>query len=155
MKLRKLLPLAALFGLSVTTTVVHADAFVDTDDTVKYRQHAFSLIRDNFGIMAGMVRGEIKYDSAQFQQHANAVKYLSHIPRAGFSGAGENATTDSAALPKIWQNWDDFNSKMDDLVNAAAELAEAAESGNVRTIAPKFIATAGTCKQCHDNYKAD
>ncbi|RUO40514.1 cytochrome C556 [Aliidiomarina taiwanensis] len=155
MKIFKLLPFVAVLGLTCTAPLASADTFVDADDTVEYRQQAFSLIRDNFGIMAGMVRGEITFDATQFQQHADAVKHLAHIPLAGFSGAGENVTKDSAALPKIWQNWDDFNSKMDDLVNAAAELAEAAESGNIRTIAPKFIVTAGTCKQCHDNYKAD
>ncbi len=155
MILKKLLSIAAIISISFTAPLVSADTFIDAKETVNYRQHAFSMIRDNFGIMAGMVRGEIKYDAAVFQQHANAVHHLAHIPLAGFTGVGKNATTDSDALPAIWTNWSDFESKMNNLISASAELAVAAESGAIRTIAPKFLATAGTCKQCHDNYRAD
>ncbi len=155
MALKQLLSIVAAMTIAFTTHQASADTFVDANDTVTYRQHAFSMIRDNFGMMAGMVRGEIKYDAAIFQQHANAVQHLANVPLAGFTGVGKGVTTNSDALPAIWNNWSDFESKMDDLIAASAELAVAAESGVIRTIAPKFLATAGTCKQCHDNYRAD
>jgi len=155
MVLKKFLTVAAIVSVGFSASLATADTFVDAADTVEYRQHAFSMIRDNFGMMAGMVRGEIEYDAALFQQHANAVKHLANIPLAGFTGAGKNVTTDSDALPAIWNNWADFESKMNNLIKASAELAVAAESGSIRSIAPKFLATAGTCKQCHDNYRAD
>jgi len=155
MALKTFLSLAAVLSIGFATPQVAADTFVDAADTVTYRQHAFSMIAGNFGIMAGMVRGEITYDPAAFQQHANAVQHLANIPLAAFTGVGEGATTDSDALPAIWNNWSDFENKMNNLIKASAELAVAAESGAIRTIAPKFLATAGTCKQCHDNYRAD
>lgn len=155
MVLKKLLSATAIAIVGLTASAATADTFIDAADTVEYRQHAFSMIRGNFGIMAGMVRGEIDYDAGVFQQHANAVKHLANIPLTGFMGAGKNVTTDSDALPAIWTNWQDFEGKMNNLIKASAELAVAAESGSLRSIAPKFIATAGTCKQCHDNYRAD
>lgn len=155
MALKKFLSIAAVLSIGFTAPPAAADTFVDAADTVTYRQHAFSMIAGNFGIMAGMVRGEITYDPAIFQQHANALQHLAHIPLDGFTGAGEGVTTDSDALPAIWNKWSDFESKMDNLIKASAELAIAAESGAIRTIAPKFLATAGACKQCHDNYRAD
>lgn len=154
MSVKKVFALLPFLALPFISQPVNADAFIKAEDTVEYRQHAFSMIRDNFGILAGMVRGEIKYDAARFQQHATSLQHLTHLPLPAFTGVGEGVTTDSAALPAIWQKWSDFEKKMNALINAANELAVAAESNNIRTIAPKFMATAATCKQCHDNYRA-
>lgn len=132
-----------------------ASAFTDAEDAVKYRQSAFSLVRENFGYMSGMVRGEIEFDADSFKQRAEALKHLSYIPFDAFSGAGHNVTENSDALPGIWQNWDDFKEKADAFNKAAHELATASQSESLRSIRPKFMATARTCQQCHDEYRAD
>lgn len=156
MNLKTLFSLAGLAAagvLSFSNGSAQADPFVEAADTVKYRQQAFSMIRANFGVMADMIRGETKFDAEQFQQHAQAIEKLANIPLDGFKGVGANVTTESAAKPNIWQNWDDFEKKMTQLIKTSAELADVSKTGQVKQIAPKFMATANSCKQCHDNYR--
>jgi len=142
-------------ALAATSNPVQASAFTQAEDAVKYRQGAFQLIRENFGYMSGMIRGEIDFDGEQFKQRSQALYHLSNIPFDAFSGAGENATDNSDALPAIWQNRSDFNAKAEAFQQAVKELVEAADSENMRTIRPAFMATARTCQQCHEGYRAD
>src|SRR5690554_4964104 len=78
-------PLAAIaataltLGLSLSVpSNAHASAFTDADKAVEYRQQALQLVRENFSFMAGMVRGEIDFDGAMFEQRAKALAHLSH-----------------------------------------------------------------------------
>ncbi|MFN2288497.1 MAG: cytochrome c, partial [Chromatocurvus sp.] len=64
----------------------------------------------------------------------------------------EKGTT--RAKPEIWDNMDDFESKLDDLRDAAASLDEAVEGGDRKNIANAVKDTGGTCKACHDEYKS-
>ncbi|EGN74337.1 cytochrome c556 [Idiomarina sp. A28L] len=159
MRFTSILAVAATAVITVTalqySAPATADAFADAEDAVKYRQSAFSLIRENFGHMAGMVRGEIEFDAESFQKRAEALKHLSYIPFDGFSGAGHGVTENSDALPSIWENWGDFSEKSEAFNKAAHELATASQSGDLRSIRPKFMATARTCQQCHEGYRAD
>jgi len=61
-------------------------------------------------------------------------------------------TGDSAALPAIWQNWDDFTAKGKDLENAALAIVDAANNGGDLAAAGKALG--GTCGTCHKSYKA-
>ena len=56
--------------------------------------------------------------------------------------------------PEIWENMEDFESKMADLRAATEALEEAAESGDREQIAEAFAAAGGACKACHDEYKS-
>jgi cytochrome c556 len=49
---------------------------------------------------------------------------------------------------------DDFQSKLDDFRAAATSLAEIATEGDPGTSREQFVATGGTCKACHDEYKS-
>jgi cytochrome c556 len=49
---------------------------------------------------------------------------------------------------------DDFRAKLGDFRREAAKLADVAGSGDQKAIMEQFKATGGTCKACHDEYKA-
>jgi cytochrome c556 len=68
-------------------------------------------------------------------------------------GSDKGATTD--AKPEIWTNRADFDAKMEDFRREAAALAAAAKGGDEAAIKAQFAKTGGTCKACHDQYKAD
>ncbi len=159
MRFTSILTVAATAAITITalqfSAPAKADAFAEAEEAVEYRQKAFSLIRENFGHMAGMVRGEIEFDAESFQKRAEALKHLSYIPFDGFAGAGHGVTENSEALPGIWENWDDFNEKADAFNKAAHELAKASQGADLRSLRPSFMATARTCQQCHDEYRAD
>lgn len=146
------LALALTFSLT-TLNNAEASAFSEADDAVEYRQQALQLIRQNFAYMAGMVRGEIDYDGEMFEQRAIALQHLSHVPWDGFRYAGENHRGNGDALPAVWDNWSDFESRAEQLQADAKALAEAAASHELSDVRNQFMATARNCQQCHDRYR--
>ncbi len=60
-------------------------------------------------------------------------------------------TGDSEALPAIWENWDDFQSKAAGLEQAALAVADAAANGGDMEAAGKALG--GSCGACHKSYK--
>ena len=49
---------------------------------------------------------------------------------------------------------EDFQSKLDDMKSAAAELQKTVAGGEREAIAAQVGATGKTCKACHDEYKS-
>ncbi len=146
--------LAGVMCMSMST-VAQADkhAFNDAESAVKYRQSALSIMRDNFAAMAAMVKGEETYDAEVFNNRANDFARLSHIPWDGFAVEGAMPGDDTDALPAIWDNWEDFESRANQLITDANGLVDAAASGSMDEIKPVFMAAAKNCKGCHDQYK--
>ena len=68
-------------------------------------------------------------------------------------GSDHGAITD--AKPEIWENWDDFASKLGDLKRESQALADTAAKGDRAAMEAGFGKLGGTCKACHDEYKAD
>ena len=59
-----------------------------------------------------------------------------------------------ALLGMTFAPMDDFQSKRADFRAAAAQLAETAAAGEAGASREQFVATGGTCKACHDEYKS-
>ena len=126
----------------------------DMAATIEYRQGIYKAIRWNWGPLAQMAQGKAPFVRADFVKRATRVSFLSHQLLEGYPpGAHEGAVTD--ALPAIWENFDDFSAKLDSFKLEARNLRLVAESGDEPAIKQQFIKTAGTCKACHDKYKAD
>ena len=92
--------------------------------------------------------------SAQFAkaatEDAEIVHAMAQLPWAGF-GAG---TEGGKAKPEIWKEQAKFKEHSDKLQAESVKLVAAAKTGNLDTLKASFGATAGTCKACHDNYRA-
>lgn len=67
--------------------------------------------------------------------------------------AFEISVPGGSAKPEIWTNWNDFSARMDRFVEKSAEMAKAAEAGNIAVI-NEMVVEAMPCKQCHDHYRA-
>lgn len=144
--------MAGLIGLSFNVTADET-AFNTAEKAVEYRQKALSVMKENFSAMAGMVKGEVEYNADFFQRRANDFEKMSGIPWAGFAVEGAMPGDNSDALSEIWDNWEDFQQRANDLQEYAAKLAEVSQEGSLDAIKPVFMNTAETCKGCHDNYK--
>ena len=110
-------------------------------------------MKENFSAMAAMVKGEVEYNADFFQRRANDFEKMSGIPWAGFAVEGAMPGNNSDALTAIWDNWDDFQQRANDLQEYAAKLAEVSQEGSIDSIKPVFMDAAKTCKGCHDEYK--
>lgn len=144
---------AALLATAIAFTPA-AVAHFDKDEPMQsYRQSIFALIGMNFGPIAAMVKGDIPWDQDAMAGYANDLDDIVDLDLIrGFAPGSEKGTT--RAKPAIWDNMDDFASKLDDLRDAAASLDEAVEGGERKEIANAVRDTGGACKACHDEYKA-
>jgi len=124
------------------------------DFVIGYRQGVYKMIRWNFAPMVEMVKGEHPFDAAQFTRRATRLSFLSHqLDEAYPPGSGEGAPTD--ALPAIWEDHADFMAKLKDFQREARALRVVAETGDEARTKEQFVKTAGTCKACHDTYRAE
>jgi cytochrome c556 len=147
--IRRLLLLSMLAAAPALTATA-----ATPDRAIGYRQDVFGLVGWNFGALADMVREKRAWDGAEFTRRAERVAQLSLMTDEGFpEGSDKGATTD--AKPEIWTNRADFDAKMDDFRREAAALASTAKGGDQAAIKAQFAKTGGTCKACHDEYKAD
>ena len=61
----------------------------------------------------------------------------------------------TAAKPEIWRNPKDFAAKLRAFQGAARALDAAARSGDMAAIKARYAELGGTCKACHDSYRAE
>jgi cytochrome c556 len=150
--------LAAAISLAVLAAplAVHADQAPKSkaERTIEYRQAALTLLGWNIGPIAGMVKGEIPWDQKALEMHAMRLAQVAPMIAEGFpADAQAGAPTD--AKPEIWKNMDDFKAKARDLEAATAKFAETAKGGDRKAIAAGLGEVGGTCKACHEKYRAD
>jgi len=147
----KRVPIALL--LAVCGALVSGTAFaqVKPEDAIKYRQGVYRVIGWNFGPMAAMAKGEKPYDAAAFARHAEIVAFMSKLPLEGFLPGTDKGET--KAKPEIWENMDDFKSKLEKMQNEAARLAEVAKGGDFNAVKAQLGETGKACKACHDKYR--
>ena len=145
--------LLAVLALLVSLSSAVSAHIEKTEPLQSLRQSYFALLGMTFAPMGDMVKGKIEWDAARFSGWADDLHHAAqfHVER-GFAPGTEQGTT--RAKPNIWSNMDDFQSKLDDFRAAAASLAEIATEGDPATSREQFVATGGTCKACHDEYKS-
>ena len=143
---------STLFGMSLmsASTWAHIE---QSEPLQSLRQSYFALLGMTFSPMGDMVKGKIEWNDALFTEWANDLNHAAQFGvERGFAPGSEKGTTRAKA--DIWSNMDDFQSKLDDFRAAAATLAETAAGGDQAASRDQFIATGGTCKACHDEYKS-
>ena len=145
------------FQLSVAAAVLAvaipaAAQFKSPEDAVEYRQSAFTVMGTHFGRLGAMVQGKVPYDAKAAADNAEIVSVMSHLPYQGFV-EGTSGTKKGSPKASIWTNRADFDSKAKKLQDATAKLATVAKEGSMDTLKPAFLATAETCKSCHDEYR--
>jgi cytochrome c556 len=145
----KRIVLTGAIALGVAAT---AAAEMKPEVVIEYRRSAMTMIEWNFGPMYAMVKGKIPFDAKEFAKHADRVAALAPQVLEGFAkGSDKGATTD--AKPEIWTRFDDFQSKMNDLVKESKTLADVAHGGDEAKMKEQFKHLGGACKACHDDYK--
>jgi len=61
----------------------------------------------------------------------------------------------TGAKPEIWQNQQDFVSKLRAFQGAAQAFNAAAKAGDMNAIKARYADLNGACKACHDSYRAE
>jgi cytochrome c556 len=146
----------ATFVLAAAALTLSAPAsaqFVKPEDAIKYRQSTLFVMQQHFARIGAMVNGRTPFDAKSAQENADVVAEMAKLPWAGF-GAGTDKGAPTKALPQIWTEQAKFKEHSDKLEAESVKLAAAAKTGNLDNLKAAFGAAAGTCKACHDNFRA-
>ena len=116
-----------------------------------YRQSVMELIDAKSRVVVGMAREEIRLDETAFVEAARDLASLSTMLIDGF----ENQTVidESRTDPAVWDNWDDFQQKVDSFVETTAELAQVAERDGFAAAQGIVQRTSQACGNCHRPYR--
>ena len=141
--------------LAVAAGGVHAQGQpTKGEQLLKYRKAVYQTIAWNFGPMSQMAQGKIPYDAREFELRAGRVASLTPMLAESYAAESRDVAG-SKAKPELWTQRADFDAKLKDLVDRSAALAVVAKGGDAAKSKQAFLDTAGTCKACHDKYKAD
>jgi cytochrome c556 len=139
---------AAALSLSAPATAQFAKA----EDAIKYRQSALFVMGQHFSRIGAMANGRVPFDAKAAQDNADVVASMAKLPWAGFAPGTDKGAT--KALPEIWTEQAKFKEHSEKLEADTVKLAAAAKTGSLDNLKTAFGATAGSCKACHDNYRA-
>ncbi|MBU2978849.1 cytochrome c [Alteromonas sp. C1M14] len=127
----------------------HADA------AVTYRQSIFQLIRSNMGPLGGMAKGAIPFDQAVLETNGMRLEQLANMMSDYLKVDTRKFDVDTAAKDEIWENWSEFEGKIDALKSASANLYQVAQAGDESQYRAAIGKVGAACKSCHDDFKAD
>lgn len=143
----------SLLAIAATSVSFSAAAqFAKPEDAVKYRKAAFTVTAAHFGRMGAMAQGKVPFDAKTASDNADIVAAMAKLPWAAFGEGTE--TADTKAKPEVWKQAAKFKEAADKLQAESAKLAAATKTGKEADFKAAFTATAGTCKSCHDDFKA-
>jgi len=143
----------ALVAASATLASFSAAAqFAKPEDAIKYRKAALTVTAAHFGRMGAMAQGKVAFDAKAASDNAEIVVAMSKLPWAAF-GEGTDVG-DTKAKPEIWKQNAKFKEAAEKFQAESVKLAAAAKSGKEDAFKSAFSATAGTCKSCHDDFRA-
>lgn len=157
--MNKILGLAlALPVLLATLGGLPTDAKADEamEKMINARQGYYQNVRHNAGILFGMAKGEVEYDAAMASTAANNLLLLSQMDTGSYWAAGsskEEMPGKTRALKKIWDTYPAVGEKGKAFKEAVAAMAAAAGNG-VDGIRANAGALGGSCKGCHDEFRA-
>ena len=144
--------LAAALAVAALVPVAAQAQFAKSEDAIKYRQGAFTVLGAHFSRIGAMVSGRAPYDAAAAAENAAVVAAVGKLPFAAF-GPGTDTGRDNRARPEIWRDAAKFKVAADRMTDAVAKLPAAAN--DPAALKTAFGAAAATCKGCHDDFRKD
>ncbi len=138
-------------------TLVSVSAFAEEKQTPEemaatYRQSTYKMVKQHFGPLVGMIKGEIDFNAESFTNNAEALQSLARLAPNGFVTPG--VAEGSKVKDAVWENPEDFAAKMKAFQDGADAIVEVAKSGDLATIKPVFGEAAKSCKACHKEYRS-
>jgi cytochrome c556 len=121
------------------------------EDPFKVRKEGFEASKKSFGAIKKILEegGDLS-GAATPSQSLNA--FAKQIPALFPAGSDKGETKAKAA---IWSNEADFTAKAQAFEAESAKLTQAVASGDKAAVQKQFGAVGGTCKGCHETYRAE
>jgi len=153
----KALMTGAVAAVLLASTAVQAQ--MKPEEMVETRQAGYQFMSWNMGkIKAQVIDGKEPYDQAKVAAAANAIAAIAN------SGMGSLYSPDTTTeqlgkatrlKPEFFQNLDEAGQIGRNFTAAANQLAKVAAEGDQAAIKKAFGDVGGSCKSCHDKFRAD
>jgi cytochrome c556 len=136
--------------LAIAAVAAGVTAVMAQSDPIGQRQQLMKQNGENFDSVNRMVRGRQRFDPAKVNSAFNSWEETAQkIPDLFGSPPPRGAKTD--ALPKIWQNKQDFDAKADAFAKAVADNWDQAKTLN--GLKASFSNIEKACGDCHESYR--
>jgi cytochrome c556 len=146
-------PSAIVLGLACLTLGV-AVAAATPADLIKVRQQNYKQIGRSTKAIFDELKGS-QPNVASVQANARIVAALAHqLPTWFPQGTGPEAGVKTAALPAVWQQKAEFAKDASNFEMAARQLSAVSAKGSVADIQAAAGVMGGTCKACHQTFRA-
>ena len=129
-----------------------AAQFAKPDDAIKYRKNALFVMQQHFARVGAMAAGRVPFDAKVAADNAAIAESMSRLPWAAFGEGTDKGET--KAKPEIWKEQAKFKAASEKMQAEMSKLAAAAKTGNLDSVKAAFQATSGSCKACHDDFRA-
>ena len=126
-------------------------ALADGEVEAQYRKSVMKSVGGHMSSMGTILKNNVHMED--LVMHARGLAGLADIAPEVFP-AGSNIEK-SKALPPVWENPAEFSKAMDRFIEAAEGMASAAATEDMSEIGPAIQALGGSCKGCHDDFKAE
>ena len=138
------------FATVALSTCLVAIAVSASEGELNYREKTMEAIGGHMGAIVTIVRGDVPH-MEHLPMHATALAELAEIAPSLFPESSKGGD----ALDAIWEDAEDFKTKLDAFREATAAFKSAAETGERGEIMAAFRGVGQACKGCHDDYRAE
>jgi len=132
----------------VAATAVFAHQGVQ-NATVMARMVSMSALADNMKVLGTMAKGAVAFDADKARLAAKQI--AEHAAQTPDLFEANETDPKSEALPVIWENFEDFSTKSDNLAVIARTLSTGIESPGDLPAAMRDLGT--SCQACHSVYR--
>ncbi|MCK0139806.1 cytochrome c [Aliiroseovarius sp. F47248L] len=141
----------ALLALTISVPLT-APLFAHSEvknPVVMERMKTMEAIRDGMKTLGDMAKGKVPFDADKATAAAAIIaESAEQVPQKFEANEMDPA---SEALPAIWESFDDFVQKSNDMVIAAKSVGTIS---NESALGAALGQIGGTCKACHRDYRA-
>ncbi|UEM01175.1 cytochrome c [Skermanella rosea] len=142
---------AAIVGALLVGTAILSAGVQAADDPVKVRKEGFDGNKKAMGAIKKILEDGADLGGAAAPAQSLA-SFAKQVP--GLFPAGSDKG-DTKAKPAIWTSPADFTAKAQAFETESAKLVQVIASGEKAAVQKQFGAVGGTCKACHDAYRAE
>ena len=145
-----------VLALLATTLAGTALAQVKPEDAIKYRQSGYAFMAWNMGRIKMNVEGD-KFNKEEVLKAATAIQAIANSGMGALYLPGTDkgkGWEETRAKANIWTEQEKLGKAAMAFNKEANELAKVAASGDAAAVGAQLGKLGGTCKGCHDDFKA-
>ena len=145
-----------VLALLATTLAGTALAQVKPEDAIKYRQSGYAFMAWNMARIKMNVEGS-NYNKDEVVKAANAIQAIANSGMGALYLPGTDkgkGWEETRAKANIWTDKEKLGKAAMAFNKEANELAKVAANGNADAVEEQLGKLGGTCKGCHDDFKA-